>query len=199
MKKRGVSKLTTPDREHVPESVTFPQAGQALLAAQRASPWLGNLLIALAYIAAALAGQQLTSPVAEVTSLWPAAGLALGALLVWGTHLWPGLWLGALLFNLWLDPSQQGALIAGLIASGATLQALLGARLTRHLLDAAVPLSREGEVAYLLLRRGRRSTCGCSGGAVIPSVCCCLHLWCSPGRWPPPSGHVPGSASSCPC
>jgi len=146
--------LTAPDDENPSDAAAAPRPDRYLLTSARFSPWLGNLFIALAYVAAALAGHQLSSPAGEVTPLWPVAGLALGALLVWGPRLWPGIWLGALMFGFWLDPSPASTLMAGSIATGAALQALFGVRLTRHLLHAPVPFSRERDVAWLLLLGG---------------------------------------------
>lgn len=65
--------------------------------------------------------------------IWTPAGIAVGALLARGRHLWPGIWLGALVINAGLLVDSRGvgaALLAGgIIAAGATLSALMGARL----------------------------------------------------------------------
>lgn len=53
------------------------------------------VLVALAYLAAAWAGKLLAAPGHFASSLWPAAGLALAALLKGGMRCWPGIWLGA--------------------------------------------------------------------------------------------------------
>lgn len=155
MKKSGVSTVTTPNRN---DTATL-QSAQSTLMKEPGSLWQRNAFIAVAYfvfafISAAVAGYALASPTDQVSLLWPAAGLALAAVLAWGPRLWPGLWLGAFLFNLWLHPSLIGAVAAGFIAIGVTLQALLGARLTRHLLGAPIPLTRERDVAHFLLLGG---------------------------------------------
>ncbi len=60
----------------------------------------------------------------NVSVVWPPSGLALAALLLWGSRLWPGVFLGAFLVNI----NTQGTLLTALgIATGNTLEALVGA------------------------------------------------------------------------
>ncbi|MDX9767765.1 MAG: CHASE domain-containing protein, partial [Ectothiorhodospiraceae bacterium] len=121
----------------------------------RAFPWRGLVFVALTYLAAALAAQWLTAaPGGHAFPLWPAAGFALAVLLVCDTRCWPGIWVGAFLYGLWLDASAAGAIPAALVAVGVTLQALLGARLTRRYVEAPIPLAREGDVWRFLLLGG---------------------------------------------
>jgi signal transduction histidine kinase/CHASE1-domain containing sensor protein len=62
--------------------------------------------------------------------IWPSAGLALGVLLARGWRLWPGVWLGAFLIDSshLLDAHATGPALAAaaMIATGVTIQALLG-------------------------------------------------------------------------
>lgn len=88
------------------------------------------------------------------TPLWPPAGIALAALLIGGARCWPGIWLGAFLLNLFLNISFSGAAIAALIASGASLQAVVGEKLTRSLFGAATPLARPADAWRFLLLAG---------------------------------------------
>lgn len=120
----------------------------------RYGPALHIAAVAAAYVVAALAGEMAALSSGYASPLWPAAGLALVALLVHGLRCWPGVWLGAFLIDLWLDMSYAGAAVAALNATAATLQALLGARLTRHLLEAPAPLTRDGDVWRFLLLGG---------------------------------------------
>lgn len=123
------------------------------LAMKPRSSWKHVVLLAIAYVAAAAAGEFLSEPQSQITVFWPAAGVALAALLAWGSRIWPGLWLSAFISQL-LFSTFDSTLVAALFATGATLQALLGARLTRPLLDAPIPLAREGDVARFLLLAG---------------------------------------------
>ncbi|SFQ51252.1 PAS domain S-box-containing protein [Geopseudomonas sagittaria] len=91
--------------------------------------------------------------------LWPAAGLALVVLLGWGIARWPGVWFGYfasdLLYRLQLATGEDSAnlmALSALLASGASLQAVLGARLLRPLLQRSDPLENEQEVFRCLLR-----------------------------------------------
>ncbi|MBD9362134.1 EAL domain-containing protein [Methylomonas fluvii] len=65
-----------------------------------------------------------------VSIIWPPAGMALAALLLNGKKLWPGVFLGALLGNLWAGNPWQQALP---IACGNSLAALTGAYLLRDI------------------------------------------------------------------
>jgi PAS domain S-box-containing protein len=87
------------------------------------------LLLAAVYFAAAKLSLQLAIPPGYATAVWPPSGIALAAMLLWGTRLWPGIWLGAALINFTIDGSP---LLAALIATGNTLEAVVGTALIRH-------------------------------------------------------------------
>ena len=109
------------------------------------------ILLTAAYFLASVFGKLLTLAPGHASPLWPAAGVALAALLVWGPRLWPGVWLGAFLFNFLLDPSTAVIPMAAAVASGATLAALVGAKLTRRLLTPANSLHESDLWRFLLL------------------------------------------------
>lgn len=122
--------------------------------------WLHLIYAAAAYfIAAQLARAVVPNDLAA--PLWPASGLALSALLVWGGRCWAGVWLGALVSTLArpygavgeLDPWTQ-VTIATLVATAATVQAVAGAHLTHRFLIPAVPLATAGSVLWFLLLAG---------------------------------------------
>jgi PAS domain S-box-containing protein len=115
--------------------------------------------LALAYFLLTLPALLLTSVPSYALPLWPAAGLALAALAVWGWRLWPGIWVGAFAAE-WLHQMQltvtfdASACLAqtALIASGDALQAVLGALLVRRFLRAAEPLATlRDALAFLAL------------------------------------------------
>lgn len=86
-------------------------------------PLIGlNLFLAVVYFAAAEIGLSLASLHTNVTPVWPPAGIAIAALLIFGPQLWPGILLGALAANL-LTNIPVGSAIG--IALGNTLQALV--------------------------------------------------------------------------
>jgi len=68
-------------------------------------------------------------PPGYATAVWPPSGIALAALLVAGSRLWPAIWAGSFLANLTIDESLVAASV---IATGSTLQALAIAALVRR-------------------------------------------------------------------
>jgi signal transduction histidine kinase/CheY-like chemotaxis protein len=98
-----------------------------------------NLMLALAYYAAARAGMSTSIGPSSVTAIWPPSGLALGALLLWSWRALPGLFGGAFLLN-WLgfllplfDAQAPALLGAAVLSSSSMLQAGLAAWLLRGL------------------------------------------------------------------
>ena len=140
------------------DSAARRDAGRSPVAGGRqpsgARLWARIMLVALAYLVAAVVGLSLVLPAGYTSPLWPAAGLALAVILLCGNRCWPGIWIGAFLVDLWQDLSMTGALVAALLATGITLQALLGAWLTRRFITIPQPLTREGDVWRFLLLGG---------------------------------------------
>lgn len=119
------------------------------------------LIVGMACFAAAEIGRWLAALADNHMAIWPAAGIALVALLVAGVRCWPGVWVAAfasdLLHRILL--AGDGAVVpdlapAATLASAVTLRTVLGALLTRPLLRAAVPLGTPGEVLRFLLLGG---------------------------------------------
>ena len=117
-------------------------------------PWTIVFGLAVAYIATARLGLALgLPPDHKVTAIWPPSGIAFAAVLIFGLRVWPGIWLGAFLANLWdaFDPDRTGALgthvlCAAAIAVGSTLQGLAGAGLVRRFVGTGYPLDRPRDV-----------------------------------------------------
>src|SRR5690349_11572716 len=100
---------------------------------------LGIALMAAAYYVSGRLGLLLAVPPGYATAVWPPSGIALAALLAYGSRLWPGVWLGSFLINIWtgLDHSSLQAtlgslLVPSVIASGAAIQAVAGVQLVRR-------------------------------------------------------------------
>src|SRR5881275_1899676 len=81
----------------------------------------------------------LAIPPGYATAVWPAAGLALGCLLLFGDRVWLGVVIGSFLVNFWtsLDTTSFGAIlrsvaVPALIGAGAALQTLAGTFLVRR-------------------------------------------------------------------
>lgn len=88
------------------------------------------VMLAIVYIAAARLGLELDAVSGFATLVWPASGIALAALVLFGGRLWPGIFVGAFTANVFVGAPLLAA--AG-IATGNTLSALVGAYLLRRL------------------------------------------------------------------
>ncbi|MCY0911763.1 bifunctional diguanylate cyclase/phosphodiesterase [Massilia antarctica] len=120
-----------------------------------------TIVLALLYYIAARFGSLMAVSSGYAAPIWPAAGIALGAVLILGKRAAPGIWLGALLANgaISFDGSNTASLVTSLllpaaIGVGATLQALAGAGLIRHFVGFPTPLDRTGDVLKFLALGG---------------------------------------------
>lgn len=85
-------------------------------------PRLGlSLLVAIVYFLGAELGLSLATLHENVTPVWPPTGIAIAALLIFGSRVWPGVFIGALAANLLTSIPVASALG---IATGNTLEAL---------------------------------------------------------------------------
>lgn len=91
--------------------------------------WVETVGLAVVYLAAGKLGLALAFVNPSATAVWPPAGIAIAALLIWGSGVWPGILLGAFLVNL----TTAGSVATSLgIAVGNTLEAVLGAYLVNR-------------------------------------------------------------------
>jgi PAS domain S-box-containing protein len=100
--------------------------------------------LAAAYFATGRVGLQLAGYAGSVTLVWPPAGLALAALLLYGRRLWPGIAVGSFAVNVVTTPP---AAALG-IALGSTLGAVTGVALLERV-GFAAELRRVRDVAWL--------------------------------------------------
>ena len=119
-------------------------------------PWLAPLLLtALAYFLAGDAALLLAIPPGYASPIYPSAGIALAAVLVYGRRVLPGVMLGAYLVNLHSagarDPTALNLLLPLVSAAGAAAQAALGAVLMRHRLQGPLLLAEPRQVAGFFL------------------------------------------------
>jgi signal transduction histidine kinase len=96
----------------------------------RAIPLLKVCGLAVAYLVAAKLGLAFATIAGTVTLVWPASGLAIGALHLCGPRYWPGIWLGAFVANATIPGVPLAT--AAFIASGNTVGALTGSTLLRR-------------------------------------------------------------------
>src|SRR5688572_29806940 len=101
---------------------------------QRLKDFISILILAAVYVAAGKVGLSLATVNASASAIWPPTGVALAALLLGGHRLWPGVFLGAFLAN----AAVPGHILVDLgIATGNTLEAVLGAWFVRQLAHGA--------------------------------------------------------------
>ena len=133
---------------------------------------LSALTLALAYFITGKLGLLLSTPPGYATIIWPPSGIAIGALLLFGADLWPGVFLGSFVLNglvghAWSTTggfALTPTLIAAGIAAGSTLQALGVRLLIQRWMRLPVELSNTKDVALLL------TLCG-PVGCLIAATC----------------------------
>lgn len=86
------------------------------------APISRSLLVAILYFAGAELGLSLASVHSNVTPVWPPTGIAIASLLIFGRHVWPGIFIGALVANLLTNIPVFSSFG---IAIGNTLEALI--------------------------------------------------------------------------
>jgi integral membrane sensor domain MASE1 len=104
--------------------------------------------LAAVYYGAAKLGLTLAFANRSVTAVWPPAGIALAALLLWGYRYWPGVALGALFANGWTGVPIETVLG---ITVGNTLEALAGTYLLRSVARFRTSLRRVRDVLALVV------------------------------------------------
>jgi PAS domain S-box-containing protein len=110
---------------------------------RRLSYWLWTALLASVYFSAAKISLLLAIPPGYATAVWPPSGIALAAILLLGARHWLGIWAGAAIVNLTVEASLPAA---AMIATGNTLEALVGAALIRRTISPAYPIGRGEDV-----------------------------------------------------
>ena len=105
-------------------------------------------LLTLVYFIAGKFGLMLASLHASASPVWPAAGIALAALLVLGYRAWPAIIVGAFLVNVTTAGNVATSLA---IASGNTLEAVCGAWLVNRFAGGTTAFDRpQGVVKFAL-------------------------------------------------
>jgi PAS domain S-box-containing protein len=136
------------------------------------------LFLGAAYVFSGWLGSLLAVPPGYATAVFPAAGVALAALLLYGAPLAPGVWLGSFAMNLAIGYQGSGhvtttnASVAATIAIGSTAQALAGVWLIRRAIGFPNALDREKDIGLFLLLGGPLS-CLISATTGVTS----LHLY----------------------
>ena len=122
-----------------------------------------TVAIGVSYYVVAQMSRILAMPPDLPSAIWPAAGLALAGVLIWGNRATFGLFLGACATNgisTFNPDAAWVSLLVGLgMATGSTLQAWLGAELIRRKVGFPSALSTERDIAGFFLYSGPISCC----------------------------------------
>jgi integral membrane sensor domain MASE1 len=113
------------------------------------------IAFAALYVAAAKIGFEAAFVAEQVTPIWPPTGLALWAMLCLGVRAWPAVWVGAFLTN---ATTHVPLLAAGAIATGNTLEAVVGAWLLRRFTGLDHLLERLKHIVGLVVAAALVST-----------------------------------------
>jgi diguanylate cyclase (GGDEF)-like protein/PAS domain S-box-containing protein len=116
--------------------------------------------IGVAYFAFAKLGLSIPYIGSHITLIWIPTGIAVAALLLWGGHYWPGIFLGAFATNYSLGSEP---LLAGLISIGNTLGPLLSNYLLRRLKFNGA-LDRSRDILLLVMAAASGMLLSASGG-----------------------------------
>ena len=119
--------------------------------------------LAAMYFIAGKLGLLLASIHASVSPIWPATGIALAALLIWGIEFWPAVFIGAFLVNITATfPDSASVALRILqavgIAGGNTLEAVVGAWLVNRFAGGCNAFVRVGGVFRYTFLAGLLST-----------------------------------------
>ena len=158
------------------ETILSGEAGKGALAPL----FLRIGIIALAYLLAAKLGLLLAFAHTNSTPIWPAAGIALAASLLFGPRIWPGIFAGAFIANLTTlsgDLTLPGAIFLSLCtAGGNTLEALIGVRLINHFTKDRFSFDRvRNTLAFVLC--GALASTSLSAFIGATGYCLITHQW----------------------
>jgi signal transduction histidine kinase len=122
-------------------------------ASRHTAAWIA--VVAFLYVAAAQLGLRLDAVSGFASLVWPASGIALAAILLGGSRLWPAVAIGAFVAN-----AMAGAPIATSlgIAFGNTSAAVIGAAMLRRVPGFDESLERVRDVVALILLASVGST-----------------------------------------
>lgn len=122
----------------------------------RSRTLVGMILgVAVAYWLSARLGLLLAIPPGYATAVWPPSGIALGAVLVWGRRVLPGVWLGSFAANLPTAAGEgldwEAMLLPAGIALGAACQAGVAAALVRRWIGTPLNLVEDSRILRFLM------------------------------------------------
>lgn len=114
-------------------------------------------LLVVVYVASGKLGLMLALPPGYASAIFPPAGIAVAAALVWGRPALPWVFLGSFLLNLWTGfeaghgPSDSATTAAIIIAGASAIQAAIGGYGLQRLVGWPAPLDNSRDVLRFLL------------------------------------------------
>lgn len=123
--------------------------------------WGHNVVLALVYFLGGYLGMLLAFPPSTASPVWPASGIALAGLYIYGEKVLPGFLIGSFLTQIYAfsefwsaDKFHDALLIGAIIGCGSILQAALGARLIKHFVGPRDPLISDRKIITFLALGG---------------------------------------------
>lgn len=118
-------------------------------------------LVAACYAGTGYVGLFLAPPPGYATAIWIPSGIALGAALIWGLWVLPGVFIGSLITNFYVTSSAgfdtsifMPILVGFMIATGATLQTYFGWYLIRSFVGLHNLLNEPNDILLFALLSG---------------------------------------------
>src|SRR3990167_4566134 len=120
------------------------------------------LLTAILYFLTGFGCQLLTVPPSYASAIWAPSGIALGAMLLWGPSMLPGIFIGSCAINLYIAHgalnlglfNQHTLITAGAITLGSMLQAYGGYWLVKRLIGLNNTLEEQKDIFLFILITG---------------------------------------------
>jgi signal transduction histidine kinase len=106
--------------------------------------------IAFFYCLFGLLGLKLAILPGDVTAVWIPAGIGIGAVLIWGKKIWPGIILGSFSISLIINPTPVSLAIGAVTAVGNTLTPLFGAFFIKRFAHSRYPFRRAISVFHFV-------------------------------------------------
>ena len=156
---------------------------------QAMSKTLRMVAVAGAYFIAGKLGLLLANVHASVSPVWPATGVALAALLVWGIDLWRVVFIGAFLVNITAALPADTSIFLRIIqafgiAGGNTLEAVTAVWLVNHFAGGRAAFQKVANVFRYTFLAGSVSTAvSATIGTLTLLACGLLHGHMYPATW----------------
>lgn len=113
-------------------------------------------ILAIVYFISGFLGLSAAIPPGYATLIWPPSGIAIGALILAGPRIWPGVFIAATALNIFQAEviSLAAMTVAIFIAVGSTLQSIAGAWLARRMFGKPMTINSARDAFVLMIFTG---------------------------------------------